>query len=78
MNAINENFTVEDILTGLYKMASRGAADALNIDLAALEELSGRKTPPSALTMLSMLGAETDDDREFVRVCRSVLVKEEQ
>ena len=40
MNTIKVDFTNEDILTGLYKLASIGAARSLNIDLIKLEELS--------------------------------------
>jgi len=50
----------------------------LNIDLIALEKLSGESLSPSTLIMLAQLGADTDDEREFVKVCESVLVKEEQ
>ena len=78
MNTINENFTAEDILTGLYKLASIGAAKSLNVDLMKLEELSGRKLELSGVCVLAMAGADTDDEREFVKVCESVLVKEEQ
>ena len=78
MNTINENFTAEDILTGLYKLASIGAAKSLNVDLMKLEELSGRKLELSGVIVLAMVGADTDDEREFVKVCESVLVKEEQ
>lgn len=78
MNKINEGFTAEDILTGLYKLASIGAAKSLNVDLIKLEELSGRKLELSGVIVLAMVGADTDDEREFVKVCESVLVKEEQ
>ena len=78
MNTINEDFTAEDILTGLYKLASIGAAKSLNMDLAKVEELSGRKLELSGVIVLAMVGADTDDEREFVKVCESVLVKEEQ
>ena len=78
MNKINEGFTAEDILTGLYKLASIGAAKSLNVDLMKLEELSGRKLELSGVIVLAMVGADTDDEREFVKVCESVLVKEEQ
>ena len=78
MNTINEDFTAEDILTGLYKLASIGAAKSLNVDLMKLEELSGRKLELSGVIVLAMAGADTDDEREFVKVCESVLVKEEQ
>ena len=78
MNTINENFTNEDILTGLYKLASIGAAKSINVDLMKLEELSGRKLELSGVIVLAMVGADTDDEREFVKVCESVLVKEEQ
>jgi hypothetical protein len=73
MNTINEEFTAEDILTGLYKLACIGSARTLNIDLIKLEELSGRKLKSSTLTMLAMIGAETDDEIEFVKVCKDVL-----
>ena len=78
MNTINKDFTPEDILTGLYKLASIGAAKSLNVDLMKLEELSGRKLELSGVIVLAMVGADTDDEREFVKVCESVLVKEEQ
>jgi hypothetical protein len=78
MNTIKEDFTNEDILTALYKLASIGAAKSLNVDLMKLEELSGRKLSLSAISVLAMAGANTDDEREFVKVCESVLVKEEQ
>jgi len=78
MNTIKVDFTNEDILTGLYKLASIGAAKSLNVDLMKLEELSGRKLELSGVIVLAMVGADTDDEREFVKVCESVLVKEEQ
>jgi hypothetical protein len=76
MNKPNEDFTIEDILSGLYKLACGGSANVLNIDLIALEKLS---SPLSAdkLIVFARLGCETEDDKEFVRVCESVLVKEE-
>ncbi len=52
MNTINKDFTPEDILTGLYKLACVGSARALNIDLIKLEELSGKKTTLSTVITL--------------------------
>jgi phosphotransferase system HPr-like phosphotransfer protein len=73
MNKTNEDFTAEDILTGLYKLASIGAAKSLNIDLTKLEELSGRKLKVSSILTLAMLGSSSDDEIEFVRVCAEAL-----
>ena len=76
MNSFKEEFSVEDILTGLYKLASVGCAKAFDVDLAAMEELSGERVSPETLTALAMLGAINDEELEFVEVCRSVLVKD--
>jgi hypothetical protein len=78
MNTIKVDFTNEDILTALYKLATVGSASLLNMDLAALEKASSLKLELPGLIMLAMAGASTDDEREFVKVCESVLVKEEQ
>jgi hypothetical protein len=78
MNTIKMDFTNEDILTALYKLANVGAASLLNLDLAALEKASPLKLSLEGLIMLAMAGANTEDEREFVKVCESVLVKEEQ
>ena len=77
MNAINEDFTVEDILTGLYKLACAGSANVLGIDLMALEKLSSPISFES-LIVIARLGCESEDDKEFVKVCESVLAKENQ
>jgi hypothetical protein len=73
---MTENFTTEDILTGLYKLAQEASSNVLKIDLMALEKLS---SPLSfeQLIVFARLGCTSDDDIEFVRVCESVLVKEE-
>jgi hypothetical protein len=73
MNKIKEDFTAEDILTGLNKLAFIGAAKTLNIDLNKLEELSGRKLSVSNIVFLAELAAESDEEREFVRVCEEAL-----
>ncbi len=73
MNTISKDFTPEDILTGLYKLACVGAARTFNIDLIKLEELSGRKLKTSTLSMLARLGADSEDEVEFVRVCEEAL-----
>jgi hypothetical protein len=78
MKANNEDFTTEDILIGLYKLACIGAGKEFNIDLDKLEKASGRKLKVSSIVTLAKVGAETEDEREFVKVCESVLVKEEQ
>ena len=77
MNKINEDFTAEDILTGLCKLASIGAAKSLNIDLIKLEELSGRKLKMSTMLTLAGVGAETPEEVEFVRTCSTVLNPQE-
>ena len=71
MNKINEDFTAEDILIALYKLASIGAAKTLNIDLAKLEKLAGRKLELSGVCVLALAGAETDDERAFAKACLS-------
>ena len=76
MNTINKDFTAEDILTGLNKLAFIGAAKSLNIDLVKLEELSGRKLSVSTMLTLAGIGAETPEEVELVKVCESVLVNE--
>ena len=76
MNTTNEEFTVEDILTGLYKLACAGSANVLGIDLMALEKLSSPLSV-EGLIVFARLGCTSEDDKEFVRVCESVLVKEE-
>ena len=70
------DFTVEDILTGLYKLACAGSANVLRIDLIALEKLSS-PLKVDELIIFARLGCESEDDVEFVQVCESVLVKEE-
>ena len=70
---MNQDFTPEDILTGLYKLACVGSARAFNIDLMALENLSGNKVSMSLLTTLAKLGADSEDELEFVRVCEEAL-----
>lgn len=71
------DFTVEDILTGLYKLACAGSANVLKIDLMALEELSSPLSVDELIAFAS-LGCKNEDDKEFVSVCESVLVKEER
>ena len=71
MNTIKVDFTNEDILTALYKLASIGAAKTLNIDLAKLEELSGQKLELSGVCVLALAGAETDDEVAFCNACLS-------
>jgi hypothetical protein len=70
---MNEDFTPEDILTGLYKLACVGSARALNIDLMALEKLSGNSLSISSLMLLARLGTDSEDELEFVRVCEEAL-----
>ena len=70
------DFTVEDILTGLYKLACAGSANVLKIDLMALEKLSSPLSVEQ-LIIFARLGCESEDDKEFVRVCESMLAKEE-
>ena len=64
MNTIKVDFTNEDILTGLYKLASIRAAKSFNVDLMKLEELSG-------VCVLAMAGASTDDEVAFCNACLS-------
>jgi hypothetical protein len=71
MNTIKVDFTNEDILTGLYKLASIGAAKSLNVDLMKLEELSGRKLELSGVCVLALAGAETDEEKAFANACLS-------
>jgi hypothetical protein len=73
MSKSNEDFTAEDILIGLHKLASIGAAKSLNIDLAKLEKASGRKLKVSTMLTLAGLGAETPEEVELVNICASVL-----
>ena len=74
MNTSKEDFGVEDILTGLYKLASIGMAKTFDADLTALEESSGESLSLESLTALALIGASNSDEIEFVRVCRSALV----
>jgi hypothetical protein len=73
MNTINKDFTPEDILTGLYKLACVGSARAMNIDLMALEKLSGKSLSMSTIMLLARLGADSEDEVEFVMVCEEAL-----
>ncbi len=70
---MNEDFTPEDILTGLYKLACVGSARAMNIDLMALEKLSGKSLSMSTIMLLARLGTDSEDELEFVRVCEEAL-----
>jgi hypothetical protein len=71
MNTIKVDFTNEDILTALYKLANVGAASLLNMDLAALEKASSLKLSLPGLIMLAMAGASTDDEVAFCNACLS-------
>jgi len=71
MNTIKVDFTNEDILTALYKLANVGASNLLNMDLAALEKASSEKLELEGLIMLALAGAETDDEKAFVNACLS-------
>ena len=71
-----DDFTVEDILTGLYKLACAGSSNVLNIDLMALEKLSS-PLKVDELIAVARLGCTSKDDIAFVEACESVLVKEE-
>ena len=71
MNTIKVDFTNEDILTALYKLASIGAAKSLNIDLAKVEKLSKSKLSLSGVCVLALAGAETADEKAFANACLS-------
>ena len=71
MNKINEDFTAEDILPALYKLASVGASKAINMDLMKLEKLSSEKMTLSELSVLALAGAETADQKAFANACLS-------
>jgi hypothetical protein len=71
MNTIKVDFTNEDILTALYKLATVGASSLLNMDLAALEKASSLKLELPGLIMLALAGAESDDEVAFCRACLS-------
>ncbi len=73
MNIMKEDFTAEDILTGLYKLACVGAAKSFNLDLTKLEKASGRKLKVSTMLTLAGIGAETPEEVELVNICASVL-----
>ncbi len=73
MSDAKPDLAAEDILTALYKLASVGASNALNINLAALEKDSSVKLGLEALIMLAMAGCETDDERAFTKACWSAL-----
>ena len=73
MNTINKDFTPEDTLIGLYKLASISFARDLNIDLIKLEEFSSEKLELSTLITFARLGAATEDELEFVKVCEEAL-----
>ena len=73
MSDAKVDLTLEETLTALYKLASVGASRSLNMDLAALENLAGEKLGLEGLIVLAMVGADTDDEREFCRVCMSAV-----
>ena len=73
MKTINKDLNVEDILTGLYKLACVGSARTMNIDLMALEKLSGESISVSSLILFARLGADSEDELDFVRVCEEAL-----
>ena len=78
MKTNNEDFTAEDILVGLYKLAFIGAGKLFNIDLDKLEKASGRKLKLTTLMFLAKLAAETPEEVEFVRTCSTVLNPQEE
>ncbi len=73
MSDAKVDLTLEETLTALYKLASVGASNALNINLAALEKSASSKLGLEALIMLAMAGADTDDERAFAKACWSAL-----
>jgi hypothetical protein len=77
MSTFNEDFITEDILTGLYKLASVGASSFLNIDLAILEKEAGRSIDIDGLIGLAGMAAETPEEEAFVEACWSALESRE-
>ena len=68
MSEHKEEFTTEDIMTALYKLAVIGAVRELGVDLPTYEKLSLR-----GLLTLAKFGADSDNERDFVRTCQRSL-----
>lgn len=68
MSEHKEEVIVEEILTALIKLAKVGAVKELGVGLPTYENLSMR-----GLMALAKLGADSDNDRDFVRNCWNAL-----
>ena len=56
----------EVISIAMYQLAFKGSAKAYNVDLSAIEKLSGAEVSIDVLLALAMVGCESKEETNFV------------
>ena len=63
----------EEISRAMYQLAFKGSAKAFNVDLSAIEKLSGEDVSIDELGALALVGCETEEEINFVESVRSAI-----